>query len=502
MVDDGAVETIERGTAVAAESGSVISENKVGPGERARSWLKEKIRLIKNGGNGRDVIEDLADGDFPDKGEVAPPSDKFEPIQWSMEGYDVGVHTDEELGITEKAFWENFLDSTWQPPERRGPKGTKVEIPDGAEYVYRGPFSTCFLKDGVFYRKIEWDEVRKSDKTTGRVETDEQMIRKDFEHKIELAKKDKTGLSPTIYEYDDETGTIAMEAMEGISFSKLEHDILQDSARRFLQDLEAFHEQGLYHGDLTDYKHWYIQPDGRIRLIDFAYRKGEEDPEGLKALQETDRALAVDVLKKFGYKESGNREASEYVDWQGATEGIRPNSYGLEMPEVLDDRLRRERKAYIEKRGLVSLGGNGSTYRDPEKETAIKFPLGEMHASAAVEYVQDQEEFMKKFGGKGGLPEYIGSTPAMGYEMEYIPGQSLEELRAEGGDLTPGQRRKVIETLEEFYRITGRAHGDLARNEDNIRVTPEGEVKFIDPWSRRLLITPEEELDKVRKVIG
>ena len=127
-----------------------------------------------------------------------------------------------------------------------------------------------------------------------------------------------------------------------------------------------------------------------------------------------------------------------------------------------------------------------------------------MHVSASVVNIQRQAELMEKYGGRGGLPEYIGRTAAGGYEMEGVMGPSLKELREEGRELTPQQKKEALQLLEELHDISERAHGDLRKNEDNIRLTEQGEsgeVRFIDIWPSEPVITPEEELEAVRVML-
>lgn len=195
-----------------------------------------------------------------------------------------------------------------------------------------------------------------------------------------------------------------------------------------------------------------------------------------------------------------NTEVSRTVSWKNLMEGISVTPIEPETKDR-DEILRVEREECIRNRNLLPLRGNGSTFIDPDKLTVIKFSLGETHVSASVDSVKKQAELIKKAVGQGGLPKYIGEAPAGGYEMEGIPGKSLEELEKEGKELTAEQKEELIQLLKELHATLGRAHGDLVNNEDNIRITPEGHVRLIDIFPLEPWISQEEELRQVENML-
>lgn len=138
-----------------------------------------------------------------------------------------------------------------------------------------------------------------------RYQTDKEFLRKDFEWKIEVARRDKTGLTPKIYAYDPDNLIIEMELIEGQSFDQIS-SIPPKSALDFIKKLKEFHDLGLYHGDLFPLNHYFLTPTGEIRLIDPIYIPYDDPNSGitLKKIQETDLATAMNRLREFGYTES------------------------------------------------------------------------------------------------------------------------------------------------------------------------------------------------------
>ncbi len=67
----------------------------------------------------------------------------------------------------------------------------------------------------------------------------------------------------------------------------------------------------------------------------------------------------------------------------------------------------------------------------------------------------------------------------IGYEMEFVDGMSAKEFIEKNGSLTEELRQKIRTAVDNLHE-KGVAHGDL--NPGNIMITPDGQVKFIDPF--------------------
>ncbi len=115
--------------------------------------------------------------------------------------------------------------------------------------------------------------------------------------------------------------------------------------------------------------------------------------------------------------------------------------------------------------------------------------------------------FMKRYGGKAGLPEFRGAT-INGYVAEKIKGFTLEQMMlngtsdAENSILSRDQAQSLLDTIAEYHRVTGRVHGDLvtAKGPENIMIDENGKVRLLDTeWERVGLQTPELELRDMSK---
>lgn len=185
-----------------------------------------------------------------------------------------------------------------------GPKKTAVEVPEGLEtFGSKGGYATVYIDrgQGIVYRTIDWERLEQEEPIAGRSPTE--YARNDFNYKVEVGEKDKTGLTPKIYEYDPESGTIKMELIKGVPFTKIKPGkVSQEAATRFLDRLAQYHRQGLYHGDMFDLNHWILTEEGEVRLIDpsFIYGISEEIP--LERQQEIDMGLAKSRLREYGIK--------------------------------------------------------------------------------------------------------------------------------------------------------------------------------------------------------
>lgn len=119
-------------------------------------------------------------------------------------------------------------------------------------------------------------------------------------------------------------------------------------------------------------------------------------------------------------------------------------------------------------------------------------------------------EFMHRYGGKAGLPEFIGAT-VNGYVMEKIEGKTLKYLidsatyglepdrimDAIKNIMSKDQAQQLLYTVAEYHWTTGRVHGDLA-NYKNIIIEESGGVRIIDTgWERVGSQTPELELSNL-----
>lgn len=70
-----------------------------------------------------------------------------------------------------------------------------------------------------------------------------------------------------------------------------------------------------------------------------------------------------------------------------------------------------------------------------------------------------------------------------GYDMEEVPGQTVDAyMESNGGQLDPNLAGQIRTALQTFHR-NGLAHGDVNPHNIIINVTPNGErvIKFIDP---------------------
>lgn len=67
----------------------------------------------------------------------------------------------------------------------------------------------------------------------------------------------------------------------------------------------------------------------------------------------------------------------------------------------------------------------------------------------------------------------------VGYEMEFVEGMSAREFIEKNGSLSEELRQKIRTAVDNLHQ-KGVAHGDL--NPGNIMITPDGQIKFVDPF--------------------
>ena len=177
----------------------------------------------------------------------------------------------------------------------------KIIIPDGLEHIggpNAGVGGDVFLdhKNKRAYRRLDF----------ARCPTDKEANIADFYHKIEVSKRDSSGLTPHIYAYDPETYTLEMELIEGKNFCS-SVQVTAGAAERFLKKLSQFHQLDLYHGDLFTREHWILTPAGEIRIID-PIEMFTDDPNSgntVESIQAIDRGLAMERLREVGYVPPG-----------------------------------------------------------------------------------------------------------------------------------------------------------------------------------------------------
>jgi len=121
--------------------------------------------------------------------------------------------------------------------------------------------------------------------------------------------------------------------------------------------------------------------------------------------------------------------------------------------------------------------------------------------------------FMKRFGGKAGLPDFKGAT-VNGYGLEKINGRTLSSLINEatkgftpdqyrerlGGVISREQAQQLLDNVAEYHRITQRVHGDLATSKglENIILDEEEKIRIIDTeWEKIGTQTPQSELENL-----
>jgi len=158
-----------------------------------------------------------------------------------------------------------------------------------------------------------------------------------------------------------------------------------------------------------------------------------------------------------------------------------------EGPEVFDE----FRKPISLPSKPAGLGAYGTVYIDTQNGSAVKiFHPYVSQSSLSITSVNNEISFYEQYGGQAGIPKlkgfvYDAQNNLIGYQQEFIPGQTLNDFYRSGGRLTQGQIDEAVNELKQIQNITGRAHGDLATkgkvdNTNNIIIQPDGRVRFID----------------------
>lgn len=139
-------------------------------------------------------------------------------------------------------------------------------------------------------------------------------------------------------------------------------------------------------------------------------------------------------------------------------------------------------KKYV-KKSLLGKGGRGTVWlvenQDAGMPAALKwYENGEMEA-------EREREILRRFGGKGipYLIDYIENEQGAGIVMEYVKGKSLRTLLGERKIWSEKDAAALIMKaagiLAVFHRqVPAIIYGDI--KPENIMITPEGEVCFID----------------------
>lgn len=190
--------------------------------------------------------------------------------------------------------WDSLIRLDWQEPKRNPDiQEGKVTIPEGSKPIATRTWTTVYRNEARAIRVVNWGGLGSHD--------EQEYARNDARYKVLVAKHDVTNLTPSIFVYDPESGSINMEYVEGTPLSMLDSRIKIPAAvvERFFDRLERFHQLGLFHGDLSDTSHYIITPAGEIRLIDPSFMRDTTDEEQIKKMQEIDRAMAKKILNQF-----------------------------------------------------------------------------------------------------------------------------------------------------------------------------------------------------------
>ncbi len=134
------------------------------------------------------------------------------------------------------------------------------------------------------------------------------------------------------------------------------------------------------------------------------------------------------------------------------------------------------------KKDLLGKGGRAAVWlvenKDADMPAALKWYEDKREA-------EREKEILRRFGGKGVpyLIDYMENEKGAGVVMEYVEGKSLrtllEEKRIFSEEETTELIMKAAKILAVFHKQVPRIiYGDL--KPENIMVTPEGEVCFID----------------------
>lgn len=212
-----------------------------------------------------------------------------------------GMADTEQRDYEEKPIidiYNTLINPDWVEPtyEQLNQNVDIVQIPDNATKLIETAYAVLYVeKDArLIYRKIRWHQLQPGKDYT---EIRSNDLHNQIKHKLYVAEKDTIGLTPKIIQYDEE-GTIAMEFVEGITLTQFEGKLPLEVAKQFLENLDKFHQLGLYHGDIqTD--HIIIQPNGKLRLIDPNYNEEAENPDQLIQIQKNDLEVAKIFMKRY-----------------------------------------------------------------------------------------------------------------------------------------------------------------------------------------------------------
>lgn len=191
----------------------------------------------------------------------------------------------------------------------------------------------------------------------GNIEQEHAAALSDFNQKVEVGRRDKTGLTPRIYAYDPENMTIEMEWIEGTDFTHV-NNLPLDSARRFWHKLQEFHAQGLYHGDMWPQRHYVLTPSGDIRLVDNTSIKYCDTPQAIEKQQAIDQGVAKKRLRElYGISEA---------NLTGKLFNIQEQSFG-EFEKTVDEDLaaaiNRRKVQFVYQRGIGFVNGDNPETR-------------------------------------------------------------------------------------------------------------------------------------------
>lgn len=135
------------------------------------------------------------------------------------------------------------------------------------------------------------------------------------------------------------------------------------------------------------------------------------------------------------------------------------------------------------KKSLLGKGSRGTVFLVENKDAGMPAALKWYEENA--EEAKREREILRRFGGKGipYLIDYIETENGAGVVMEYIEGKSLRSLLEEQKIWSEKETVPIIMKaagiLAAFHRqVPGMIYGDV--KPENIMVTPEGEVYFVD----------------------
>lgn len=135
------------------------------------------------------------------------------------------------------------------------------------------------------------------------------------------------------------------------------------------------------------------------------------------------------------------------------------------------------------KKSLLGKGGRGAVWLVENQDAGM--PAALKWYEAGGKEAEREREILRRFGGKGipYLIDYIENEQGAGIVMEYVEGKSLRTLLGErkvwSEKETAALIMKAAGILAVFHRqVPAIIYGDI--KPENIMVTPEGEVCFID----------------------